>query len=383
MESGGTKNTTSRGVNAFTGIFELSECERYGQLIDSSCNGREDIANPYVGQDMIRRYRLRRGQKISATILPRSDFPNPKVISIEKIDDMSPESRSQRTPFDRLTPVQPNRQIVLECDNCSLTSRIIDMFCPICRGQRGIIVSPPRSGKTLLLHEIAKSVGKNFPDIAVVVALVDERPEEVTDFKRSVCAEIYASSNDQGVKSHVRIARLAAERARNLAESGRDVILFIDSLTRLARAHNAISGGGRTMTGGIDTRAMEIPRKMFALARDTENGGSITVIATALVETNSRMDDLIFQELKGTGNLEIVLSRKLADMRIWPAIDLLTSGTRHEELILSPNVLGAVQFLRRAYAGMDPEKAMESLIGRMSQHGDNASFLAMIAKSAK
>ncbi|MDR1595344.1 MAG: transcription termination factor Rho [Puniceicoccales bacterium] len=368
------------GQKKFVGILELSECERYGQLISRDDNGKEDIANPYVGMDILCKYHLRRGQQISAAILPRTSFPNPRVLSVEKIDGMDPDARNRRTPFDRLTPVQPRKQMLLECGESSMPSRVIDLFCPIGKGQRGIIASPPRSGKTMLLHEISKSISKNFPEIPIVVALIDERPEEVTDFKRSVTAEIYASSNDQGPKNHIRVARLAGERARNLAESGRDVILFIDSITRLARAHNATGGSGRTMTGGIDSRAMEIPRKMFAMARDTEHGGSLTILATALIETGSKMDDLIFQEFRGTGNLEIVLNRKLAEMRLWPAIDLQASGTRHEELILSPQMCAGVSFLRRAFAGMEPEKAMELLLNRLSAHKSNNEFLAMIAK---
>ncbi|MDR1401430.1 MAG: transcription termination factor Rho [Puniceicoccales bacterium] len=374
---------SSSAQENFVGILELAECERYGQLISCSDNGVEDMANPYVGMDMLRKYHLRRGQKVSATILPRSNFPNPKVVSIDKIDDMLPEERNRCVAFDRLVSEQPHRQIVLECVGCSLSSRIIDLFCPMGRGQRGIIVSPPRAGKTLLLHELAKSIGNNFPEIVLIVALIDERPEEITDFKRSVCAEIYASSNDQGSKNHVRIGRLASERARNLAESGRDVVLFIDSMTRLARAHNAVGGNGRTMTGGIDARAMENTRKIFALARDTKTAGSLTVIATALVDTGSKMDDLIFQELRGTGNLEIILSRKLAEMRVWPAIDLHASGTRHEELLMSSQMLNSASFLRRAFANTETEKATESLISRLSQYENNRAFLSMIAKSCK
>jgi transcription termination factor Rho len=235
----------------------------------------------------------------------------------------------------------------------------------------------------LLLHEIARSITKNSPEIVIIVALIDERPEEVTDFRRSVDAEIYASSNDQGTKNHIRIAKLAGERARSLAESGRDVVLFVDSITRLVRAHNMMCGSGRTMTGGIDTHAMEIPKRMFALARDTEAGGSLTVMATALVETGSKMDDLIFQELKGTGNLEIVLNRKLAELRIWPAIDLFASGTRHEELMIPSPILNNVRFLRRAFMGMETEKATESLINRLSQYSDNHTFLSAISSSIK
>ncbi|MDR0693418.1 MAG: transcription termination factor Rho [Puniceicoccales bacterium] len=365
------------GQEQYVGILELSECERYGQLIAIGNNGREDITNPYVGMDMLREYHLRRGQKICAIIQRRTNFPNPKVISVEKIDDMIPAERHRCAPFDRLIPIQPRTPITLEYPGCPLSVRIIDMFCPIGKGQRGIIVAPPRSGKTLLLHDISKSIGKIFPKIAIVVALIDERPEEVTDFKRSVDAEIYASSNDQDIKNHVRIARLASERARNLAESGRDVVLFLDSITRLARAHNATNSSGRTLTGGVDSRRTQ------ALARDLENGGSLTVIATALVETGSKMDDLIFQELKGTGNLEIVLSRKLAEMRIWPAIDLLTSGTRHEELLTPSQVLENINFLRRAFASMEAEKATETLIGRLLQYASNREFLSMIGKSAR
>jgi transcription termination factor Rho len=260
---------------------------------------------------------------------------------------------------------------------------MIDMFCPIGKGQRGIIVAPPRSGKTLLLHDISRSIGKNFPQTAIIIALIDERPEEVTDFERSINAEIYASSNDQDIKNHVRIAQLASERARNLAESGRDVVLFLDSITRLARAYNAINGSGRTLTGGVDSRTVEMSRRIFALARDLGNGGSLTVIATALIDTGSKMDDLIFQELKGAGNLEIILSKKLPEMSIWPAIDLFTSGTRNEELLMPSQILENVNFLRRAFAGMEPEKTTETLINRMSQCVSNPEFLYMIGKSAR
>ncbi|MDR1414060.1 MAG: transcription termination factor Rho [Puniceicoccales bacterium] len=367
----------------FIGILELAEGDRHGQLISCSANGREDSENPYVGMDILRKYQLKRGQKIAAKILRRSDFPNPRVISVDRIDDMLPDERNRCIAFDRLVSEQPHRQIILESAEHSLAARIIDLFCPMGLGQRGIIVSPPRAGKTLLLHEIAKSIANNFPEIILIVALIDERPEEITDFKRSVQAEIYASSNDQGAKNHVRIGRLASERARNLAESGRDVVLFIDSMTRLARAHNVIGGNGRTMTGGIDARAMENARKIFALARDTKGNGSLTVIATVLVDTGSKMDDLIFQELRGTGNLEIILSRKLAEMRTWPAIDLHASGTRHEELLMSPQMLNSVSFLRRAFSNIETEKAMESLIVRLSQYETNRAFLSMIAKSYK
>jgi transcription termination factor Rho len=244
-----------------------------------------------------------------------------------------------------------------------------------------LIVAPPRTGKTTLLHDIAAGVLQNHPECHVIVLLVDERPEEVTDFKRSVDAEIYASSNDEELTNHLRMAEIAVERAKRMVEAGKDVVLLLDSITRLARAYNASSGkGGRTMTGGLDVRALEKPRQIFSAARNCEEGGSLTIIATALIETGSKMDDLIFQEFKGTGNMEMVLDRKAAELRLWPAINLNASGTRKEELLLSGKYLTGAQFLRRALAGQKIEDAAETMIDRFSQTKNNDEFLKLLER---
>jgi transcription termination factor Rho len=252
-------------------------------------------------------------------------------------------------------------------------------MCPIGRGQRGLIVAPPRTGKTTLLQHMADAVVKNHPNIKLLILLVDERPEEVTEIKRTVpTAEIMASSNDSDIKSHTRIAQLAIERAKRLVESGKDVFLLLDSITRVGRAFNNAMGGGRTMSGGLDSRALEIPRKIFAAARNTEEAGSLTIIATALIETNSRMDEVIFQEFKGTGNMELVLDRKIADMRIYPAIDIFQSGTRREELLLSEADLHKINVIRRGLAGHKPVEAIERLLFFVKKFPTNAQMLAGI-----
>lgn len=255
----------------------------------------------------------------------------------------------------------------------------MDLFCPVGKGTRGLIVAPPRTGKTTLLHDIAHGISQNHKECHLLVLLVDERPEEVTDFKRSVDAEIYASSNDEEITSHIRVAELAIERAKRLVESGKDVVFLLDSITRLSRAYNSATGkGGRTMTGGLDIRALEKPRQLFSAARNCEEGGSLTIIATALIETGSKMDELIFQEFKGTGNMEMVLDRKAAELRLWPAVNLNASGTRREELLLSGKRLAASQFLRRALAGQKIEDAAEAMIDRIGQTKSNAEFLDLI-----
>ena len=258
-----------------------------------------------------------------------------------------------------------------------MTTRVLDLFCPIGKGQRSLIVAPPRAGKTTILHDIAKGVEENHPECHLMVLLIDERPEEVTDFSRSVPAEIYASSNDEEVKSHLRIAELAIERAKRLVESKKDVVLLLDSITRLSRAYNAASGkSGRTMTGGLDVRALEKPRQIFSSARNSEEAGSLTIVATALVET--KMDELIFQEFKGTGNCEIILDRKVAELRLWPALNLASSGTRKEEDLVDPQILEKTSFLRRAMSPMKIIDATESLLDRMTTTQSNEEFLKLI-----
>jgi transcription termination factor Rho len=261
-----------------------------------------------------------------------------------------------------------------------MTTRAMDLFCPLGKGTRGLIVSPPRAGKTTLLRDIALGVLENHPECHVMILLVDERPEEVTDFKRSVPAEVWASSNDENVENHLRIADLCIERAKRLVEAGRDVVLMLDSLTRLARAHNTQRNSGRTGSGGLDVRALEKPRQLFASARKTEEAGSLTIIASILVETGSRMDDVIFQEFKGTGNMEMVLDRKCAEMRIWPAINIAASGTRKEELLIDAKRLEGIHFFRRALVALKIEEAAETMVGRLSKTKTNDEFLKLITR---
>ena len=267
----------------------------------------------------------------------------------------------------------------LEAKDGRLTTRVIDLFCPIGKGQRGLVVAPPRTGKTTLLKDIAEGVIENHPECAVMVLLVDERPEEVTDFRRELpTAEIFASSNDEELDSHIRIADIAIDRAKRQMEVGKDVVLLLDSITRLSRAHNARKASGRTMTGGLDVRALEKPRQLFSSARNTEEAGSLTIIASALIQTGSKMDDMIFEEFKGTGNMEMVLDRKCAELRLWPAININSSGTRKEELLLDADTLDKVGFFRRALAPMKIEDACETLIERMSKTKNNAELLRLL-----
>jgi transcription termination factor Rho len=282
--------------------------------------------------------------------------------------------------FEELTTINPNRWVKLETVPDRFTTRVIDMMAPIGKGQRGIIVAPPRTGKTTLLEHIADAIGKNHPDMKLIILLVDERPEEVTEIRRSIpFAEIMASSNDQDIKSHTRIAQLAIERARRLVEMGKDVFVLLDSITRVGRAfNNSMGGGGRTMSGGVDARALEIPRKLFAAARNTEEAGSLTIIATALIDTGSRMDELIFQEFKGTGNMELVLDRKISDLRVYPAVDIFQSGTRREELLLPEADLYKINIIRRGLAGHKPPEAIERLLSFMRKFPTNAQLLREI-----
>ncbi len=269
---------------------------------------------------------------------------------------------------------------MLETDSNIYTTRVIDLVSPVGRGQRGLIVAPPRTGKTTLLQHIAAAVVRNHKDIHLIILLVDERPEEVTEIRRTVpSAEVMASSNDCDVKTHTRISQLAIERAKRLVEMGKDVFVLMDSLTRMGRAfNNAQGGGGRTMSGGVDSRALEIPRKLFAAARNTEEAGSLTIMATALIETNSRMDDLIFQEFKGTGNMELVLDRKISEQRIYPAVDIFQSGTRREELLLTPEELHKINVIRRGLAGHKPMEAIERLLFFIRKYPTNAEMLSSI-----
>ncbi len=360
------------------GILEPTE-NKSGILLDLSRGGKTTPHDPFVPRELLRRFKLRKGSHLTANAASDNKYGNPKVRFIETVDGLSIKERKIQFRFDQLTTIQPKEKLTLEVSDGRMTSRIIDMFCPIGKGQRSLIVAPPRTGKTTILHDIAKGVEENHPECHLMVLLVDERPEEVTDFRRSVPAEIYASSNDEEVKNHLRVAELAIERAKRLVETGKDVVLLLDSITRLSRAYNAATGkGGRTMTGGLDARALEKPRQIFAAARNSEEAGSLTIVATALVETGSKMDELIFQEFKGTGNSEIVLDRKVAELRLWPAINLAASGTRKEEDLLSPEVLEKSSFIRRAMAPMKIVDAAETLMERMEKTADNKEFLNLI-----
>ena len=281
--------------------------------------------------------------------------------------------------FENLTTIDPIDKFQLETTPDSLETRIIDLVTPIGKGTRGLIVAPPRTGKTTILKQICNAITTNHPEVYCMVLLIDERPEEVTDFQRSVKAEVVASSNDQDLETHVRLSRLMIERCRRMVEAGKDVFVLLDSITRVARAYNSVHGGsGRTMTGGVDARALEIPRKMFASARKVEEGGSLTILATALVDTGSRMDELIFQEFKGTGNMELILDRKLSERRIYPAIDIPKSGTRKEEKLFPPNQIDAIRKLRRMMTDLQPVEAMETLIAALKKHKTNAELLAKL-----
>jgi transcription termination factor Rho len=361
------------------GVLDLDN-DKAGALIDVTRSGKRRPTDPFVPRELIRRFKLRPGSVIAATATPDDRFPNPKVRFIEKVDGLEIDARRRLADFTQLTTITPKEQLKLEMKDHRMTTRTMDLFCPVGKGTRGLIVSPPRAGKTILLRDIALGVLENHPECHVMILLVDERPEEVTDFKRSVPAEVWASSNDENVENHLRIADLCIERAKRLVEVGRDVVLLLDSLTRLARAHNTQRNSGRTGSGGLDVRALEKPRQLFASARRTEEAGSLTIVASILVETGSRMDDVIFQEFKGTGNMEMVLDRKCAEMRIWPAINIASSGTRKEELLIDPKRLEGIHFFRRALVPLKIEEAAETAVGRLSKTKTNDEFLKLIAR---
>jgi transcription termination factor Rho len=353
-----------------------------GQLIDLARGCKRRPTDTFVPKELIRRFKLRAGSMIGGTAFPPDGrFPNPKMRFIETVDGVPLEDRRARFEFTTRTTISPNQHLRMEMKDGRLTTRAVDLFCPIGKGTRGLIVAPPRTGKTTLLRDMALGVLENNPECHVMILLVDERPEEVTDFRRSVpAAEIWASSNDEQIENHIRIGELCIERAKRLVEAGRDVVLFVDSITRLSRAHNTARNSGRTGSGGLDVRALEKPRQLFATARRTEEAGSLTIIASVLVETGSRMDDVIFQEFKGTGNMELVLDRKCAEMRLWPAINIGASGTRKEELLIDAKTLEGIHFFRRALVAQKIEEATETMNARLSKTKTNAEFLKLIAR---
>jgi transcription termination factor Rho len=359
------------------GIVEVSG-KGFGFLRDPKRGFSQHPNDVFVTPEICRSYGLRDGQWVKGET--RRGNRGAQLYRLSEINGDSPQDSAALPTFDELTVVSPLERIKLETTPDRYTTRVIDLMCPIGKGQRGLIVAPPRTGKTTLLQHIADAVVKLHPDIKLIILLVDERPEEVTEIKRTVpTAEIMASSNDSDVKSHTRIAQLATERAKRLVESGKDVFILLDSITRVGRAfNNAMSSGGRTMSGGVDSRALEIPRKIFAAARNTEEAGSLTIIATALIETGSRMDELIFQEFKGTGNMELVLDRKISDQRIYPAVDIFQSGTRREELLIPADDLHKINVIRRGLAGHKPLEAMERLLFFLKKFPTNDQMLREI-----
>jgi transcription termination factor Rho len=307
----------------------------------------------------------------------------PRLKELLDVDGMVPDDYLKVKSFDELTPINPEDWFQLETGQTPITTRVMDLLTPLGRGQRALIVAPPRTGKTIMIQQISNAITTNYPDVAMIVLLVDERPEEVTDMQRIIKGEVFASSLDRDVESHVRLSQLTVERCKRLAEMGKDVFMLLDSITRLARAFNKWVGNtGRTMSGGVDIKAMDIPKKLFATARAFEEGGSLTVVGTALIDTGSRMDDLIFQEFKGTGNMELVLDRKLADRRVWPAIDIEQSGTRREEKLLPAATLDAATKLRRTLSTMHHVDAMEQLTTKLNKFKSNQEFVNLIQGAA-
>jgi len=361
------------------GVLEMHP-NGYGFLRDPTTNYLRQMTDPFVPGSMIDKFGLREGVLIQGMVQPGRRQQGPRLKEIGDIDGMKPEDYRDVKGFDQLTPINPENWLKLETGPEPLTTRVMDLLTPLGKGQRALIVAPPRTGKTILLQHISHGISTNFPDVKLIVLLIDERPEEVTDMRRAVKGEVAASSLDRDIESHVRLSQLVVQRCKRLAEMGKDVVMLMDSITRLARAFNKWVGNtGRTMTGGVDIKAMDIPKKLFATARLFEEGGSLTIVGTALIDTGSRMDELIFQEFKGTGNMELVLDRKLADRRIWPAIDISQSGTRREEKLLSPETLHAVTMLRRTLSTMHHVDAMEQLTAKLGKFKCNQEFIDLIS----
>lgn len=368
------------GQQLAEGYLTVSE-DGYGFLQTDLLDVGSRVA--LVTSGLIRDFALRTGdQVIGLSRPPRDTERYPTLLNVQAVNGVDPETARNRPRFDDLTPTFPDAQLVLEDPGMDdgISLRVVDLLVPIGRGQRALIVAPPKAGKTTLMKKIANSIVKNYPDIHVMVLLVDERPEEVTDFRESVAgAEVIASTFDEPPQRHVRVAEFVYERARRIVEEGGHVVILLDSITRLARANNLVTPPtGRTLSGGLDSNALHWPKKFLGGARNTRQGGSLTILATALVETGSRMDDVIFEEFKGTGNAELVLSRRLEERRIFPALDILRSGTRREELLLDRAVLDKIWLLRKVISDMDPADAMEMLTGRMNKTANNAEFLQQL-----
>lgn len=367
------KNGNNRG----SGVLEILP-DGFGFLRAPDYNylpGPDDI---YVSPSQIRRLSLRTGDTVEGFI--RSPKEGERYFALLKVDGVnfeSPESGRYKTLFENLTPLHPNECLKLELEHDNYSMRIMDIMSPIGKGQRGLIVAPPRTGKTVLLKDIANSITKNHEEVVLIVLLIDERPEEVTDMARSVNAEVISSTFDEPQQRHIQVAEMVLEKARRLAEHKKDVVILLDSITRLARAYNTVvPPSGKILSGGVDSNALHRPKRFFGSARNLEEGGSLTIIASALIETGSRMDEVIFEEFKGTGNMELVLNRKMADKRLFPAIDINKSGTRKEELLLTPDVMNRMWILRKLLSSMSPINSMEFLLDKMKGTKDNMEFFA-------
>jgi len=362
-----------------SGVLQVLD-RRGGFLRDparSFAPSRQDV---FVPAALIDRFRLVSGALVAGTARPERQ--GMRLDNVESVCGMAPEAFRERAPFDKLVATNPERRFRLG-SNGNVSMRIIDLFAPVGRGTRGLIVSPPKAGKTTLLEELAQAILADAPDTSVMVLLVDERPEEVTHFRRQVAAEVLASSSDQSLEDHVQLATMCMDKARCELTCGRHVVVLVDSLTRMGRAFNSYgSDSGRTMSGGLDSRALEIPRKFFGMARNVEHGGSITILATALIETGSRMDDLIFEEFKGTGNSEVVLDRSIADQRVFPAINIAKSGTRRDELLYSKEEIDAINKLRRGALGIPPKQAIVELRKAMEEYATNEELLKQVGRAA-
>ncbi len=367
------------GFILFTGILEVMN-DGYGFLRSEDGNFANSQNDTYVSSTQIKRFALRNGDIVTGQVRqPKDQEKYYALLKIEAINYLPPEESKKRPLFDNLTPLYAMERLKLEYHPLRLTGRVLDLFSPIGKGQRALIVAPPRTGKTELLKELAHGISHNSPDVSLMVLLVDERPEEVTDMQRSVKGEVYSSTFDLPAQNHVRTAEMVIEKAKRRVESGKDVVILLDSITRLARAYNTVTpSSGKVLSGGVDANALHKPKRFFGAARNIEEGGSLTIIATALIETGSRMDEVIFEEFKGTGNSEVVLSRYVADRRIYPAIDVTKSGTRKEELMVEPETLQKVWALRNAMQNMEEVEGLKFLFSKMTKTKSNEEFLAIM-----
>jgi len=368
--------TSKDGLTFSKGVLEVLP-DGYGFLRSSDYNYLPSPDDIYVSPSQIKKFSLRTGDFVSGQVRPPKEGERFfALLRVEAVNGLAPEHIRERTLFDNLVPVYPTKKINLESAPGEYSMRVMDMLAPIGKGQRGLIVSPPKSGKTVLLQKIANSISRNHPEIKLIVLLIDERPEEVTDMERSVQGEVISSTFDEPADRHVQVADMVIEKAKRMVEAKEHVVILLDSITRLARAHNiVVPHSGRILSGGVDSNALHKPKRFFGAARNTEDGGSLTIIATALIDTGSRMDDVIFEEFKGTGNMELVLNRDLSDRRIFPAIDVNRSGTRREDLLMKEDDLGKIWILRKILSDFSPVEAMEFLIDKIRGTKNNKDFL--------